>query len=215
MMTDPLAERFLSLVDGEDDSEWLDVRRRARRSSAIVFIVVVAAASVLAAAALSARDTWVFGFHWGQPTANRTVTLHGRTYSIRLSLLDKNGQYFGLVLAGQGADAKELTAVYNGAVMRVPSEQRHADAVAATNYRHDGGEIWYGDARKDVRRVVVVDTRGHAVATDTVAAPSKLRTEVRFWAVALESSYARALVVYDGDGNVVQRTRLVSMMRFG
>jgi hypothetical protein len=216
-MTDPLAERFLTLAEADDGPDWRDVRRRAQRPRGIVFVVVIAVAAIVAAAALSAGQTWVFGSHWGQPTANRTVTLHGRTYTLRISLLDANGHFFALLLYGNGPHARELTAVYNGAIIPAPGQQiiPKPDAVSAVSYTKAGGEIWYGDTRPDVRRVVVVDTHGHAHSTDTVAAPKTFASNVRFWAVALESGFARTLVAYDGDGNEVERRRIYSMMRYG
>lgn len=214
MMIDPLAERFLTLADTDAHPDWRDVRRRAERPRALVFVVVIAVAAMLAAAALSAGQTWVFGTHWGQPTAYRTVTLHGEPYTVRLSLLDQDGHYFALLLAGSGGHTRELTAVYSGAMIGPRDRITAPTAVSEMNYRKDGGEIWYGDAVSRVRRVAIIDTHGRAHATDTVSGPN-LPGHVRFWAVSIEHGFARTLVAYDGDGNVVQHERIFSMMRSG
>jgi hypothetical protein len=218
-MIDPLAERFLPLEDLYDDSDWLDVRRRARRARPIVLVVIVAVAAILAAAAWSASGTWLFGSSNGQPTAERTVTLHGHAYTLRMSPIDGTGRFFALLLYGQGPHAEELTAVYGGAFFPPPkgpalaSPTKGGDATVAVNYRTRDGDIWYGDARPDVRRVVVLDTRGRAHPTDTVEPPKQLVTRFRFWAVALDAAYGKTIVAYDGDGNVVDRRPLDSFMK--
>ncbi|HEY6961394.1 MAG TPA: hypothetical protein VI408_05825 [Gaiellaceae bacterium] len=219
-MIDPLAERFFPLADVDDTGDWLDVRRRARRSQPIVLIVVVAVAAVLAAAALSATNTWKFGTSMGQPTAERTVLLHGRPYTLRMSVIDGTGRFFALLLYGGGPHAEELTAWYGGPFFRpsaaqIASPGVHGPATVAINYRKGDGEIWYGDARPDVRRVVIYDPRGRGFAADTVQPPKQLVTRFRFWAIALDSTYGRSIVAYDADGRVVERRRLFTLMAAG
>lgn len=219
-MIDPLAERFFPLEDLDDTSDWLDVRRRARRTRPIVLIVVVAVAGILTAAALSSPSTWWFGSSMGQPTAQRTVLLHGRPYTLRMSVIDGSGRFFALLLYGGDEHGQELTAVYGGPFLPpkgpvIATPGAHGPATVAINYRTRAGELWYGDARPDVRRVAIVDLRGQLHLADTVQPPKQLVTKYRFWAIALDSSFGRSIVAYDADGSVVERRPLYTMMEVG
>jgi hypothetical protein len=216
MMIDPLAERFFPLEDFSDDSDWLDVRRRARRGKPIVVIVVVAVAVVLAAAALAATNSWLFDAEHGRTTGETTVSLHGHTYAIELQLW-RDGRYFGLHLFGDRAHTHELIAAYGGSILAAPNApavpliprlKPTGQAMFGMSYRVDGGEIWFGDARPEVAKIVVLDTRGHAAETATVAPPRAFKTAFRFWALALPSSYGRTIVAYDAHGALVDRRLL-------
>ena len=202
-MIDPLAERFFPLEDLEDDSDWLDVRRRARRTKPIVLIVIVAVAVLVAAAALAAADTWVMSPQYGQPTGERTVTFHGHRYTIKLSLLDGGGRFFAMLLSDRGDRREELVASYGGGFLPAADPEADAPAVSPASYRSGGGEIWYGDARAKVARVVVVDVHGRRFTADTSAAQARFGSRFRFWSLALQSSYARTILGYDADGDVV------------
>lgn len=198
-MIDPLAERFFPLEDLEDDSDWLDVRRRARRTKPIVLIVIVAVAVVVAAAALAAANTWVTAPQYGQPTGERTVTFHGHRYTIKLSLLDRGGRFFAMLLYDHGDRRDELVASYGGGFLPVA----HPPTVSPASYRSGGGEIWYGDARAKVARVVVVDVHGRRFSADTSAVQARFGARFRFWSLPLQSSYARAILGYDAGGDLV------------
>ena len=70
---DPLRDRFAALADLRDDSDWLDVRRRARsatRRRALVGAAVAAAVLLLAAPALGLHRV-VVSFFEGEPAPQR------------------------------------------------------------------------------------------------------------------------------------------------
>src|SRR5436305_2399511 len=76
-MSDLLSERFALITDPTDDSDWLEVRRRARTRSRLVAAAVVAATfALLAAAALAASQ------HWRFFAEGTTVTVNPHTGSV-------------------------------------------------------------------------------------------------------------------------------------
>jgi hypothetical protein len=74
-VTDPLATHFAPLVNPLDDSDWLDVRRRARRPLArpLVLVAAVALAALLVAPALGLHRQFV-EFFAGESAPERVET---------------------------------------------------------------------------------------------------------------------------------------------
>jgi hypothetical protein len=71
---DPLRDRFTAIADLRDDSDWLDVRRRARRATrrrAIVTVAAAAAALLLLAAPAFALHRVVVSFFESEPAPER------------------------------------------------------------------------------------------------------------------------------------------------
>ncbi len=71
---DPLRDRFTAIADLRDDSDWLDVRRRARRAArrrAMVTVAAAAAALLLLAAPAFALHRVVVSFFESEPAPQR------------------------------------------------------------------------------------------------------------------------------------------------
>src|SRR5690348_15198390 len=84
-MTDTLAERFAALADLHDDSDWLDVRRRARRRTRFALPAALVAAAVLTAAAVAATGGWLFSGSDGRLVGVTHLTLHGQSWRVTLT----------------------------------------------------------------------------------------------------------------------------------
>jgi hypothetical protein len=198
-MTDLLEARFATLADRTDDSDWLDVRRRARRPSRKwALIAAAAAAAIVAAASLAAGSAWLFSSHDRQVTAVTHVSLHGHTW--RVALTTRAGNWLSRLcveLSRPGAPA--LSGGCAPAFSRLvgpPLGARHFDV--------DGGQIWTGAIAGFARRISITDTRGHVHTTRAIAAPPGTKTLFRYWAIALAAP-ARSIAVYGAHGRVVSK----------
>jgi hypothetical protein len=71
---DPLAEQFAALANPVDDSDWLDVRRRARgKSRRALVLPLVAVVAVLAVASAFALERHLVDFFAAEPAPERVV----------------------------------------------------------------------------------------------------------------------------------------------
>ena len=165
-MTDVLEARFAALADRNDDSDWLDVRRRARRRGRRwVLPGAAAAAAIVAAASLAAGSGWLFSSHDRQVTAVTHVSLHGHTW--RVALTTRAGNWLSRLcveLSRPGAPA--INGGCGPAFSRLvgpPFGARHFDV--------DGGQIWTGAIAGFARRISITDTQGrvHERARDRCA----------------------------------------------
>jgi hypothetical protein len=198
-MTDVLAERLAALADRSDDSDWLDVRRRAhRRRRGYVVAGAAAAAAIVAAAGLAAGGSWLFSSHDRQVTAVTHVSLHGHTW--RVALTTRAGKWLGRVcvqVSRSSAPAPDAGCVWTTSRILGP-------ALGARHFDVDGGQIWTGSTVGFAREVAITDTSGHVHTTRTIAAPRGTKTPFRYWALALDTP-ARSISVYGANGRVLTK----------
>jgi hypothetical protein len=196
-MTDVLEVRFAALADRTDDSDWLDVRRRARgRRRALAVPLAATAAAIAAAAGLAAGGTWLFSTHDRQVTAVTHVTLNGHTWRVEVST--RAGSWLSrscLHLSRPGAPAVDGGCGPAFSRLLGPS-------VSARHVAVDGGQIWAGATVPFARRISITDTNGAVHTTRAIAAPRGTRTPFRFWAVALATP-ARTITVYGAHGRLM------------
>ena len=227
-MTDLLAERFAPFADPTDDSDWLDVRRRAgRRARRYVPLLAATAALIVAAVALAAGRGWLFTRGYGgnvQGTAQ--VRFHGKTFTAQ-TLMTPGGRYFCILLlphraASWATDLRDFVERGCGAsVLTVkglpqpllPRSAPIGDAFGALNFDQGRGQIWFGDARPTIDRITITDTHGRLFSTRT-AAPATMKTAFRIWIVALPSTTARTIAGYDRNGALVQRRSIYGLGKF-
>jgi hypothetical protein len=198
-MTDVLEARFAALTDRTDDSDWLDVRRRARRRRRGYALPVAAAvAAVIAAAGLAASGTWLFSSHDREVTAVTHVTLHGHVWRVALSTNAR--RRLGRVcvrVTRAGAPTTDGGCVWSTSRILGP-------ALGARHFDVEGGQIWTGATVGFARKVVITDTSGHTHTTNTIAAPRGTKTPFRYWALALDTP-ARSISVYGANGRVLTK----------
>lgn len=223
-MNDVLDERFAALTDPTDDGDWLDVRRRARRPRGRLLLAAAAVVAGLAAVtALAATGGWIFSRSGSQVTGVTHVSFHGRTWAVSVSTGGDSRfcRYSDQACTGgfcaklTGPRTVSTCGIYLVPLPTVPRKHvaswlvlRRAFPFGALRLRDGGGEIWFGEARADVTRIVLTDGRGGAFTAQTVQAPSRLRTTTRFWAVPLPASYARTIAAYSASGALVKRAKV-------
>jgi hypothetical protein len=222
-MTDLLAERFAPLVDLADDSDWLDVRRRARRGRRrFVLPMAAAAAAIVVAAAIAANGGWLFtkdsqGGVWG----TTHVQFHGKTWTVQTLMLNR-GRFFCLLLlpdrdishrVAEGCGVSTLT-VKGMPQKLLPPRAPTGPPFGAAYFDQGGdGQVWFGDARPTIAMIAITDSRGRVFRTQTVA-PSNLKTAFRIWIVALPSSTGLTIAGYDTHGKLVQKRSIYGLGAF-
>jgi len=222
-MIDPLAERFLALAEDDAHGDWLDVRRRARRRKPVVLIVVLAAA-LLVAAAFAATNGWRFGVEYGHATAERTLVIDGHRFTLLVQQTGGDGRFFVMHLyPGEGRDDELRQAItWGGTLLHtpglpdnplIPRQLPNGPAMFGMNWRVAHGELWFGDARPEVVRIVVTDTAGRAFRADTVTPPKGVKSAFRYWTLVLPSSYGKWIAAYVGDGKLIERRLLFPARR--
>jgi len=226
-MTDLLAERFAAFADVTDDSNWLDVRRRARRGRRrFVPLIAAAAAVIVVAAALAAGGGWLFTKGGGEVQGTTHVQFHGKTYTAQ-ALMDKGGRSFCILLVPHQAISladdlnNSVARGCGGSVLTVkglpqsllPSSAPTGPAFGALNFDQGRGQIWFGDTRPTIDTIAITDTHGHVFRTQT-AAPASMQTAFRIWIVALPTSTAQTIAGYDKHGTLVQRRSIYGLGAF-
>jgi hypothetical protein len=191
-MTDTLLDRFAALADPTDDSDWLDVRRRARPSPMRVAMAAAAGAAVVAAAtALAAAGGWVFSTHDHHVTAATTVSLDGKSWNVSIT----TGSLGRVCFRVEGSTGPTCTGRLD--------TLRRARPFGAVSVKVPGGQIWLGATIGFARRVVVTTTDGHSFATETKAAPRRTKTPFRYWALAV-SGRAKWITAHDAHGHAIR-----------
>lgn len=211
-MTDILAERFVGVADLEDDGDWSDVRRRtgARdRRRRVVWFAAPVAAAIVAAAAVAAGSGWIFkSAPYSEPSFTRTFQFQGTSWSF-VGYLDGNGGLSCFEVGRTNALlAKRVRCIR---VVTPPgtssSPFSSTEPISILSQEHRGGEIWFGEARSKVARIVITDDRGRAFSTSPVLTPTLSHPTARFrlWLVALPSSHADTFSAYDASGRLLYR----------
>jgi hypothetical protein len=199
-MTDLLEVRFAALADRADDSDWLDVRRRARRRTRRFALPMAAAgAAIVAAAALGAGGTWLFSSHDRQVTAVTHVSLHGQSW--RIVLTTHAGSWLSplcVTLSRPGV------AAINGGCRGWALSRIGGPTFGARHFEVEGGQIWTGATVPFARQIVITDTQGIVHSTRAIAAPRGTKTSFRYWAIALDAR-ARSIAVYGEHGRVLTK----------
>jgi hypothetical protein len=191
-MTDLLTERFAALADSTDDSDWLDVRRRARRAGRRWPTVAAAAvAAAAAAAAVAAGSGWLFTTRDHRVTAVTQVQLGGQTWRVSVT---SGGRLRICVRVSH--DATTRTAC-RGRLLAPPFGARHVDVA--------GGQVWAGAAVGFTRRIAITDANRVVHSAATLPAPSGTKTPFRYWAIALDGTTATSIAAYDAHGRSITR----------
>lgn len=192
-----LAERLGALADDNDDSDWLDVRRRARRRARLALPVAVVAAALAATAAVAAATGhWIFNSHDDRLTAQTQVVVGGRTWHAALTT-DIAPQ---LSVCIQISTAGEVTRSTCRAGFRGTKQQPIAFPYGALRLKVPGGQIWMGMTLLFVRRVAITDANGHVLSTRTIRAPRGTKTPFRYWAIGVSATPVRSITAYDDQG---------------
>lgn len=193
-MTDALAERFAALADHADDSDWLDVRRRARRRVRVALPAAVVSAALCAAAAIAASGGWLFSGNGSALVGVTHVTINGTDW--RVTLNDrKTGDTSFIVVSATSGGARS-----RGGIADVTALGSDGARFAAASTFVPGGSIWAGTTQASIVRVSITDYAGHAYAANTVAPPQRTKTPYRFWAIAVTGAPAATLKTYTADG---------------
>jgi hypothetical protein len=192
-MTEVLFDRFAPLADPTDDSDWLDVRRRARRYRRLVVPAAAAAAAVIATAAV-AGGGWVFSTRDHHVTAATTVSLKGRTWRVSITSLRLGRLCFHV----SGAPGPGRTTC-NGGI----GPLGRVRPFGAVPLDVPGGQIWVGAALGFARRIAITDATGRVHTTSAIAAPRGTKTPFRYWVIALAGE-GRTITAYDGRGHTIR-----------
>jgi hypothetical protein len=195
-MTDILFERFAALADLTDDSDWLDVRRRARHRHLQIAVAAAAAVAVaVVTAGLAATGGWVFSTHDHKVTAAATVSLNGKTWNVSVTSMRFGRLCFRV--AGPGGPAPTCSGPLGTLVRARP--------LGAVKVNVPGGQIWLGATIGFTRRVAITNDRGQMYTTDTIAAPKTTKTPFRYWALAVAGT-AESLTAYDAKGHSIRKS---------
>ncbi|MGN6798106.1 MAG: hypothetical protein ACTHKS_08155 [Gaiellaceae bacterium] len=196
-MTDILVERFAALADPTDDSNWLDVRRRARRAQTRVAVAAaVLAATVAVATALAAGSGWVFNTHQHRVTAATSLSLNGSTWKVSIT----SGAFGRLCFRISGASATP-SAACTGRLGGL----HHARPFGAVVSKISGGQLWAGASIGFARRISITTTEGRSYTADTMAAPKGTKTPFRYWAIAVTGT-ASSITAYDAHGRSIRKS---------
>lgn len=199
------------------------LRRRRRRRKRVAVATIFASAAVLATAALASRSSWVFFHSSDSGTEARTeVVFHGRTYTVDAEV-SSDGRMSAILLfaardlsrplaAGSGSSILQAPGVPPLPLLPHPTPTGHT--AFGNSYADSGGQIWFGDARPNITRIILTDGQGEQFSTDTVM-PPRTRSAFRFWAVALPASHAAWITSYNRSGRVVERRRLYATPQMG
>jgi hypothetical protein len=197
-MTDALATRLAVYGSTHDDSDWLDVRRRARRRRARVAVPASALiAAALTAGALAAGGRWVFDTHDRLVTARTDLRLGDRTWHVTYT---PNTGIRGRFCATASAAG---TATRKACREMGPGSPRLGPPLGAMKFAVPGGQIWVGATVGFARRVAITDAAGVAHAAQAVHAPKGTKTPFRYWAIAIASSSARSITAFGADGRSI------------
>jgi hypothetical protein len=199
-MTDDLAQRLQALVDRTDDSDWLDVRRRARSGPrrSLPLVAAVAAATAVAAASLAAGTGWLFRSQDHAVTAQTHVTLHGRTWTVTLT--SRAGNWLSRFCARLEQPGRPTISGGCGHV----SSRLVGPPFGARRFDVDGGQIWVGATLAFVRRIGITDARGHHYETRPIRPPKGTKTPFRYWALAVDAP-ARSITAYGANGRAIRK----------
>jgi hypothetical protein len=216
-MTDVLTERFAALADTSIAADWLDVRRRIRRRrTPIALLVAIPAALIVVAVALAINGGWIF--RGGKESfGTNTVQFHGKAYTLNAYFSD--GRMLCLIL-GRGParpfpfvhSASYVASACGVSTLSVPGVAQEtfpkvsptSRPFGATRWDAAGGQIWFGDSRPSIRRIVITDDKGKTFTAET-AAPMKPKLALRVWVLALPSSEAQSIAGYDAAGKLILR----------
>jgi hypothetical protein len=194
-MTDALLERFAALADPTDDSDWLDVRRRARRTRKRAALAATAAAAVVVVtAALAAGSRWVFSTHDHRVTAATSVALSGRTWHVSIT----SGTFGRTCVRLTGSTPNRTTCTSR------LKELGRARPFGAIGLPVPGGQIWVGASIGFARRVVITNAEGRRYTATATAAPKGTRTPFRYWAVAVAGT-GTSITAYDAQGRSIRK----------
>ena len=197
-MTEALAERLAAYASMQDDSDWLDVRRRARRRRARVTIPLAAAvAAAVTAGALAAGGGWLFNTHDRLVTASTDVRLGGRTWHVSYTANAGIRGRFCATASAAGASTRKACREMG------PGSPRLGPPLGAMKLAVPGGQIWAGATVGFARRVAITDAAGVAHAAQAVRAPKGTKTPFRYWAIAIASSTARSITAYSAGGRSI------------
>lgn len=198
-MTDVLQERFKAIADRTDDSNWLEVKRRAgsRRRIVAPTVALVATAAV-AAAALAAGNGWLFRSHDGSVTAVTRVSLHGTAWRVTLTTRPVGGLSRLCVRLSSPAGA-----TVSGGCGKAPSRLL-GPPFGARHFDVGGGQIWVGATVGFTRRIAITSADGRISSTRAIRAPRGTKTPFRYWAVAIGSP-ARSITAYDARGRAITK----------
>jgi hypothetical protein len=199
-MTDALAERFAALSDLRDDSDWLDVRRRARRRVRLAVPVAAAAAAVVAASAFAASSGWVFSSHNRQVTARTDVVVAGRTWHVSYATSTARHAVFCARASSSGA-ANRSKCTEMG-----PGSPHFGPPLGGMKLVVPGGQIWAGATVGFARRIAITDAAGHTYVARAVRAPKGTKTPFRYWVIVLGSSPAHTITSYGSNGRKLTTT---------
>jgi hypothetical protein len=196
-MTDLVAERFAALAETTDDSDWLDVRRRARRRRArFVVPVALVAAAAIAAGAVAASGGWLFTGHDKAVLATTHVTVGGQSWQVTLT--SNHGARVSYVCIGAMSGSKPAG---GGTCDMVAT---HAPFTAARVDVPGGGQIWAGTTLGRMTRITVVDAAGRSHSAVPVEAPKGTKTPFRYWAVAVPRTIGMTLVAQFANGRSIR-----------
>lgn len=199
-MNDVLAERFAALADVHDDSDWLDVRRRARRRVRFAIPATLVAAAVVAAGAFAATGGWVFSAHDRQVTARTDVVVAGRTWHVSYTTGTRLRARFCVRATSSGTTRAACSEMG-------PGSPRLGPPLGGMKLSVPGGQIWAGATVGFTRRVAITDAAGAVHSAQAVRAPKGTKTPFRYWVVPLGSSPARSITSYGSNGRKIT-TRL-------
>ena len=186
-MTDTLAERFAALADTNDDSDWLDVRRRARRRGRLALPLAAALAAAFAVAAVAGSGGWFFADNGHAVRATTQVVVHGRTWHVSVSRLCAT-----VSSPGQPSQSNCHTPL--------------GPPFGARSFDVDGGQIWVGTPLRFIRSISITDARGGVHTVSTTAPPRGTKTPTRYWVIALHGTKAASISARDSRGHTFRKT---------
>ena len=197
-MSDVLAERFAALADAHDDSDWLDVRRRARRRRARVVLPLAAAvAAAAAASAFAASGGWIFSSSDRQVTARTDVVVGGRTWHVSYAASTRMRAVFCLRASSSGLASRSRC------VEMGPGSPRIGPPWGGMKLAVPGGAIWAGATVGFTRRIAITDSSDSVHTAQAVRPPKGTKMPFRYWIVTLGTSPARSITSYGSNGRKI------------
>ena len=192
-------------------------------------VATLAAAAGVAVAAMAATNSWVFSHEHHRVFGTEHLQFHGKPYTVQLQAAGDGRSFFALILSrGDQPTAVphegDIVATAGGSSILAEPGVRNpfllpnppapsGPAFGAMNYDEGKGQIWFGDARPEVQRIVITDNHGHVFQTTTSVPPPNIKLAARFWAIALPASTGERIAGYGAHGKLIDQRSIWGLVR--
>jgi hypothetical protein len=125
--------------------------------------------------------------------------------------MQPDGRFFAIELYDDAALRHLVASASGGSTLGsplLPNMPPSGHAMYAASYRTRAGEVWFGDARPGVTRIVLENARSRRFIAAAALPPKRFPSSFRFWVVAVPHTHATTIYAYDAHGRLVEHRAL-------